>query len=290
MALRFSDEFLKKLEYLHVVSKQAFAGQNRADRLTPKRGRGIEFADHRPYAPGDDYRQIDWKAYKRLGRLLLRLFDEERDMSIYLMLDVSRSMAEPVKFDQARRIVAALCYIGLVHLDRMLILPFGRGLGQESTPGRGKGRIFRVFEMLERLEAAGPTDLRESFKEFASRPRQLGLAVIVSDFLDPGGFEQGLKILRTLGHDVFVVHVASEADRHAGAYGDVRFIDSETGDRREIEVTPRLAAAYRAAWDAHASELEHFCGRYNIGYLRADAERPFEDVVLKAFRQGRFLA
>jgi uncharacterized protein (DUF58 family) len=290
MALRFSDEFLKKLEYLHVVSKQAFAGQNRADRLTPKRGRGIEFADHRPYAPGDDYRQIDWKAYKRLGRLLLRLFDEERDMSIYLMLDVSRSMAEPVKFDQARRIVAALCYIGLVHLDRMLILPFGRGLGQESTPGRGKGRIFRVFEMLERLEAAGPTDLRESFKEFASRPRQLGLTVIVSDFLDPGGFEQGLKILRTLGHDVFVVHVASEADRDAGAYGDVRFIDSETGDRREIEVTPRLAAAYRAAWDAHASELAHFCGRYNIGYLRADAERPFEDVVLKAFRQGRFLA
>lgn len=290
MALRFSDEFLKKLEYLHVVSKQAFAGQNRADRLTPKRGRGIEFADHRPYAPGDDYRQIDWKAYKRLGRLLLRLFDEERDMSIYLMLDVSRSMAEPVKFDQARRIVAALCYIGLVHLDRMLILPFGRGLGQESTPGRGKGRIFRVFEMLERLEAAGPTDLRESFKEFASRPRQLGLTVIVSDFLDPGGFEQGLKILRTLGHDVFVVHVASEADRDAGAYGDVRFIDSETGDRREVEVTPRLAAAYRAAWDAHASELAHFCGRYNIGYLRADAERPFEDVVLKAFRQGRFLA
>jgi len=290
VALRFEDDFLKKLEYLHVVSKQAFAGQNRADRLTPKRGRGLEFADHRPYAPGDDYRHIDWKAYKRLNRLLLRLFDEERDLSIYLMLDTSRSMAEPAKFDQARRIVAALCYIGLVHLDRMLILPFGRGLRQESTPGRGKGRIFRVFEMLERLEAAGPTDLRESFKEFASRPRQLGLTVIVSDFLDPGGFEQGLKILRTLGHDVFVVHVASQADRDAGAFGDVRFVDTETGDRREIEVTPRLAAAYRAAWEAHASELEHFCGRYNITYLRADAERPFEDVVLKAFRQGRFLA
>jgi uncharacterized protein (DUF58 family) len=199
-------------------------------------------------------------------------------------------MAEPIKFDQARRIVAALCYIGLVHLDRMMILPFGRGLGQESMPGRGKGRIFRVFEMLERLEAAGPTDLRESFKEFASRPRQLGLTVIVSDFLDPGGFEQGLKILRTLGHDVYVVHVVSERDRDAGAYGDVRFVDTETGERREIEVTPRLAAAYRAAWEAHADELARFCGRYNIGYLRADAEKPFEDVVLKVFRQGRFLA
>ena len=290
MSLRFEDGFLKKLEYLHVVSKRAFAGQNRADRLTPKRGRGLEFADHRQYAPGDDFRHIDWKAYKRLNRLLLRLFDEERDLPIYLMLDVSRSMAEPAKFDMARRIAAALCYIGLAHLDRLTILPFGRSLRPESSPGRGKGRIFRVFDLLDRMEPAGPTDLRQSFKEFAARARQTGLTVIISDFLDPGGFEAGLKILRTLGHDVFVVHIASERDRDPGVYGDVRFVDAETGDEREIEVTPRLASAYVEAWLAHAAELEHFCGRYDIGYVRADAERPFEDVILKAFRQGRFLA
>jgi uncharacterized protein (DUF58 family) len=295
-SLRFDDEFLKKLEYLHVVSKRAFAGQNRADRLTPKRGRGLEFADHRPYAPGDDFRHIDWKAYKRLNRLLLRLFDEERDLPIYLMLDVSRSMAEPAKFDMARRIAAALCYIGLVHLDRLTILPFGAGLGHESSPGRGKGRIFRVFELLERLEPTGPTDLHESFKDFAARPRQLGLTVVISDFLDPspqshdGAGEAGLKILRTLGHDVFAVHVTSNRDRDPGAFGDVRFLDVETGELREIEVTPKLAAAYMRAWDTHASELQRFCGRYDIGYVRADAERPFEEIVLKAFRQGRFLA
>lgn len=290
MALRFEDDFLKKLEYLHVVSKRAFAGQNRADRLTPKRGRGLEFADHRPYAPGDDFRHIDWKAYKRLNRLLLRLFDEERDLPIYLMIDASRSMAEPAKFDMARRIAAALCYIGLAHLDRLTLLPFGRSLRQESTPGRGKGRIFRVFETLERLEAAGPTDLRQAFKDFASRPRQTGLTVIISDFLDPGGFEAGLKILRTLGHDVLVVHVASARDRDPGTFGEVQLVDTETGDMREFEVTPRLAAAYAAAWQAHAGEIKHFCGRYGIGYVRADAERPFEEIILKAFRQGRFLA
>ena len=298
MALRFDDEFLRKLEYLRVVSKRAFAGQNRADRQTPKRGRGLEFADHRQYTPGDDFRHIDWKAYKRLNRLLLRLYDEERDLPIYLMLDVSRSMAEPAKFDMARRIAAALCYIGLVHLDRLTILPFGSGLGHESSPGRGKGRIFRVFEMLERLEAQGPTDLRESFKEFASRPRQMGLTAVISDFLDPGprqgngdgpGFESGLQILRTLGHDVFVVHVASERDRDPGALGDARFVDVETGELREIEVTPRLAAAYARAWEAHATELERFCARYDIGYVRADTTRPFDEIILKTFRQGRFL-
>jgi uncharacterized protein (DUF58 family) len=290
MSLRFDDQFLKKLEYLHVVSKRAFAGHNRADRLTPTRGRGLEFADHRPYTPGDDFRHIDWKAYKRLNRLLILLFDEERDLPIYLMLDVSRSMAEPAKFDMARRIAAALCYIGLVHLDKLTILPFGQGLGRESSAGRGKGRIFKVFDQLERMEPAGKTDLRESFKEFASRSRQLGLTVIISDFLDPGGFEAGLKILRTLGHDVFVVHITSRQDRDPGSFGEIRFVDAETGDLREVEVTPKLAAAYTKAFEAHAADLETFCGRYDIGYVRAEAEQPFEDIILKAFRQGRFLA
>lgn len=313
MSLRFENDFLKKLEYLHVVSKRALAGQNRADRLSPKRGRGLEFADHRPYAAGDDYRHIDWKAYQRLNRLLLRLFDEERDLSIYLMLDVSRSMAEPAKFDMARRIAAALCYVGLAHLDRLTIIPFGNDLGRESSPGRGKGRIFRVFETLEQLEAAGPTDLRAACKAFASRPRQLGLVVLISDFLEAGsaaaddqtaeqhagpqvhakdtiGPQAGLKILRTIGHDVFAVHVTSERDRDPGVFGTVRFVDVESGEVREIEVTPRLAAAYIKAADTHAETLEHFCGRYDIGYVRADAERPFEDIILRTFRQGRFLA
>ena len=290
MALRFDDEFLKKLEYLHVVSKRAFAGQSRADRLAPKRGAGMEFADHRGYSPGDDFRHIDWKAYKRLGRLLLRLFDEEQDLPIYLLVDTSKSMAQPAKLDQALRITAALCYIGLTHLDKITIIPFGAKLGDESTPGTGKGRIFRVFETLEKVEADGPTNLRASFTEFASRGRQRGLVAVISDFLDVDGCEVGLKILRTLGHDVFAVHVVAEADRDASSFGDVRFVDAETGERRDIEVTPRLAAAYHAAWQEHTDAIEHFCGRYDIGYVRADAERPFEEIILQAFRQGRFLA
>ena len=290
MALRFEDDFLKKLEYLHVVSKRAFAGQNRADRLARKRGRGLEFADHRGYTPGDDFRQIDWKAYKRLGKLLLRLFDEEQDLPIYLFIDSSQSMREPAKFDQARRIAAALCYIGLAHLDRVTILPFDKVVGPEVQPGRGKGRIFRVFEMLEAMETQGPTSFRDTFVQFAKRPRQQGLAVVISDFLDPNGFESGLKMLASMGHDIFVVHVASALDRDPGAMGDLRFVDSETGDIQDVDVTPALAKAYGEAWQAHAEDLERFCGRYNLGYVRADAEAPFDAIILKTFRKGRFLA
>jgi len=289
VALRFEDDFLKKLEYLQVVSRRAFAGHRGADRRARKRGRGLEFADHRGYSAGDDFRHIDWKAYQRLGRLLLRLFDEEQDLPIYLFIDSSRSMAEPAKFDQARRIAAALCYIGLAHLDRVTLLPFDIKLGDETDPGRGKGRIFRVFEQLEKLETRGPTDLREAFKTFGNRTRQAGLAVVISDFLDPHGFEPGLKMLASMKHDVFAVHITSERDRDPGALGEVRFVDAETGELRDVDVTPSLAAAYGGAWHAHQVEVERFCGRYNLGYIRADAEQPFEHVILKTFRQGRFL-
>lgn len=290
MALRFEDDFLKKLEYLHVVSKRAFAGQNRADRLARKRGRGLEFADHRGYSHGDDFRHIDWKAYKRLGRLLLRLFDEEQDLPIYLFIDCSHSMREAAKFDQARRIAAALCYIGLAHLDRVTLLPFDQALGDETQPGRGKGRIFRVFELLERMETEGPTNLREVFTNFASRTRQQGLAVVISDFLDPNGFEHALKLLASMGHDIFVVHIASSTDSDPHALGEVRFVDAETGEFRDVDVTPALARAYGEAWRAHAEELERLCGRYNLGYVRADAAAPFDEIILKTFRKGRFLA
>jgi uncharacterized protein (DUF58 family) len=288
MALRFQDDFLRRLGYLRVISTRDFAGRNRADRRTRRRGRGIEFADHRPYTPGDDVRHIDWKAYNRLRRLLLLLFEEERDLPIYLALDLSASMAEPRKFDLARQVTAAISYIGLAHLDRVKVLAFSGGqLGNELAPGRGKGRIFRVFQMLDGLEPSGPTSLREAFKTFASRPRPAGLVVVVSDFLDPEGFEKALKILRTRGHDVAAVHIASEADRDPSSFGEVRFVDAETGMARQLDVTPRLAAAHARAWDAHAEGLARFCARYGIKYVRADVGRPIEDLMLKGFRQGR---
>ncbi len=153
----FDAAFLKKLEHLRVISMRSFVGRDRADRLARKRGSGLEFADHRQYAPGDDVRHIDWKAYKRLNRLLLRLFDEEQDLPIYLFLDASRSMAADAKFDQAKRLAAALCYIGLVHFDRVTILPFRRDArARESRPDAGAAVSSRSsrFSRPSKLAAA----------------------------------------------------------------------------------------------------------------------------------------
>src|SRR5215472_17501023 len=137
----FDDEFLKKLEYLNIISKRLFAGQLRAERRTRRRGTGLEFADYRAYVAGDDFRHLDWKAYLRLNRLILRLFEEEEDLPIYFFVDASQSMTygDPSKLDYARRVAAALCYIGLSNLDRVHVVAYADKILGELPPQRGKG-------------------------------------------------------------------------------------------------------------------------------------------------------
>jgi uncharacterized protein (DUF58 family) len=286
----FDAAFLKKLEHLRIVSMRAFAGRDRADRIARKRGRGLEFADHRQYTPGDDIRHIDWKAYKRLNRLLLRLFDEEQDLPVYLFLDASRSMASDGKFDQARRLAAALCYIGLVHFDRVTMFPFRADLSREIAPGRGRARIFQVFRMLEELRADGGTNLEQSIRQFAGRPFRRGVAIVISDFLDPAGFETGLRLLSSLGHDVLVIQVFAKRERDIDTFGEVRFVDMETGEHLDLDVTPGLSKAYHDAWIAHSEAVGAFCRRFRLPMVRASAEDAFEHVVLRAFREGGFFA
>jgi uncharacterized protein (DUF58 family) len=189
--MRFDADFLRALDQLRLVSRRIFAGSGRGERRGRHRGRGIEFADYRPYAQGDDFRHIDWKAYKRLGRLLLRLFEEEQELSVYVFLDTSRSMAAHGKLDHAVRLAAALSYVGAAHLDRVSVLPFSDRLGAEAS-GQTRQHIGRVLASLDELAADGTTDIWRAVRDFSERARRPGLAIVVSDFLDSSGCERAL--------------------------------------------------------------------------------------------------
>lgn len=288
----FDPEFLKKLDYLHILSKRAFAGQFKADRRTRVRGAGLEFADHRGYAPGDDFRHIDWKAYQRLGRLLLRMFEEEQDLPIYLFIDHSRSMAHgaPAKFQYAQQIAAALCYIGLANLDKVTLVGFSDKVDQELRSRRGKGQVFNVFRFLSGLAPSGGTDASEAFRLFSASRRPRGTVVVVSDFLDPAGWEPALNVLRYHEHDLFIVHVVSRSDAEPTVRGDLQLLDAETAEMHQVSITPSLLHTYRQVFATFCGELEAYCGKYQFGYFRTFTDTPFEDVVLHAFREGRFLA
>ena len=166
--------------------------ESRPARRCARHGRGrIEFADHRDYSPGDDFRYLDWNIYGRFGRLLVKLFEEEEDLPIYLLLDASASMAfgQPRKLDYAKKLVAALCYVGLANLDRVAIIAFDERVGARMPPARGKGRIFKVFEFLREVEPGGLTDLGDAMRMFVAQNKRRGLAVVVSYLYDPQGFE-----------------------------------------------------------------------------------------------------
>lgn len=281
---------MRKLEYLALVSKR-FSGQLKAERRDRKLGSGLEFRDYRGYVPGDDFRYLDWKTYLRLDRLLLRLYEEEQDLPIYLFLDTSGSMAygRPSKLEYARRVAAALCYIGLANLDRVTMVSYSGGMRKQLAPQRGKHQIFRAFQFLSEADAHGETSSREAFKAFCTGSRRRGLAVVISDFLEPGGFEGGLDMLRYYKHDVFAIHVVAHEDLEPGLSGEVRLVDSETGQERELTVTPDMLEAYSGEMQAFSERIRRHCLRYQLGYVRTVTDFPFEDLVLEVFRQGRFL-
>lgn len=287
----FDDEFQRKLETLAIVSRRVFAGRQRAERRTKKQGSGIEFADHRDYVPGDDFRFVDWNVYQRFGRLLVRLYEEEEDLSIYFIVDCSRSMGfgRGVKFDQARRLCAALAYVGLANLDRVTVVGAGDTVEARMPTARGKGQIFKVFRFLNGLQPDSGTDLGEALRVFVNQYKRRGLAVLISDLYDPNGFERGINVLRYNRFEPYVLHVVDPEEANPKIEGDVRITDCETGDEREVTVTAQLLEQMRTAVETYQSEIESYCSKNRVPYFRADARQPFDEQILRVFRRGGFL-
>ena len=286
----FDEQFMQKLEYLAIVSKR-FAAQFKVERRSRKLGSGLEFADYRGYVPGDDFRYLDWKAYLRLDKLLLRLYEEEEDLPIYMFVDTSRSMhyGSPGKLQYARKVAAALCYIGLANLDRVTIIGYANGIEQQLSPQRGKNQIFRVFQFLSELKPSGRTNAEKAFKVFCTGKRRRGLAVVVSDFFDPNGFETGLNMLRYYRHDIFALQVVAPEEVSPHIRGELQLIDSEDRSSRTISVTEGIIEAYRKEVGAYCEEIRQYALKYQLGYVRTLTSFPFEDLILEVFRQGRFL-
>jgi uncharacterized protein (DUF58 family) len=287
----FDDEFQRKLDYLALVSRRAFAGRLRAERRTKKSGTGVEFADHREYQPGDDFRYLDWNAYQRFGRLLVRLFEEEEDLGIYFILDTSASMgfADGLKLQYAKKVCAALAYVGLANLDRVSILTTSDRVLERMPETRGKARIFRAFRFLREVRADGRTDLGDAMKTFVAQHKRRGLAVLISDLYDPGGFEKGINVLRYNKFDPFVVHVVDPSEARPKLHGDVLVYDCETGDEREVTVTAKVLSRFASTHAQYLAQIERYCATHQVPYVAAAVDVPFEEMILRVFRRGGFL-
>ncbi|MCP3917518.1 MAG: DUF58 domain-containing protein [bacterium] len=286
--LVFDGEFLKKLELLNVIAKKIMAGLLRADRKSIRKGVSAEFADHRPYVAGDDPRHVDWHLFGRLEEVFLKLFKEEENLHMSILVDASTSMdyGKEHKLNYAMKVAAALAYIGMSNMDSCNVLPFNTRLLEGRWGMKGRGKVFQLFDFIKDVEPSGETTMAAAFKEFVGRERRRGVVLVIGDFYDFDGYEQALKYLRYQKHDVYVIHVVDELEEKPDLRGDLRLMDAETDGFKEINVTDGLMTRYREAFEKLATDVERFCIRNEMGYVRARTDIPFDDLVLGILRRG----
>lgn len=279
-------DFLRKIERLSLVAKRVFPGQLRGERRSTKRGSSVEFADYRNYTIGDDFRRVDWNVYARLEKLFLKLFVEKEDLHVYVLLDASRSMefGNPSKLLYAKRIAAALSYIALGNLDRVGLAALSDGTAATLAPKRGKQSAFGVFDWLKSVKPAGETQLAASLRDFSLRTSRPGLAIVISDFLDPD-YTQGISALVSRKFEVTVLQVLDQDEVEPPLVGDLMLVDSETDQRREVTITQSLLRRYKQRLAEHCGGIEAYCARYGCNYVRVTNQSPFEDLVLSYLRQ-----
>jgi uncharacterized protein (DUF58 family) len=284
-------DFLRRLETLELVSKKIRAGRMKGDRLSKRKGRGSEFADFRPYSVGDDLRFLDWNLYGRLNRLFLRLFLEEEDLNVHLLLDVSRSMeyGNPTKLRYAKQVAAALGFVGLVNLDRVAVEAIGGAAAARSPVYRGRPSLWRMVKFLDELQPAGTGDFSRSVRSFSLRATGRGVAVILSDFLDKGGYEEGFRYLMARNLDVYAVQILAQEEIEPGFAGDLKLTDVEDGDEAEVTISAPLLKRYQETLNAFRAGLSGFCSKRGMAYLFTSNQVPFEKLVLNYLRSRGLL-
>ena len=283
--------FMRKLDQLSLVSRKIFAGKMRGERLTKRRGESAEFADYRNYVVGGDLRFLDWNIYARLDELFIRLFLQEEDLHVSLLVDVSKSMdwGEPNKSLYARRVAAALAYIGLANFDRVSLYAYADGLQSELAGLRGRRWMFKAIQFLTRLDANGASNLSRVGKQFAVRHPQPGIVVILSDFFEKGGYEEGMRFLLGRNYDLYALQILSPEEIDPPLVGDLRLIDAEDDDAAEVTISRATLNRYKQNLQAYCAQLKTYCTRRGVNYLFAGTNAPFDQVVLSYFRRRGLL-
>jgi uncharacterized protein (DUF58 family) len=286
-----SPEFMARLDRLSLLSRKIFLGKMRGERLSKRRGESVEFADYRSYVVGDDLRFLDWNIFARLEKLFIKLFLQEEDLHVSILIDTSKSMdwGRPNKSLYARRIAAAIAHVGLVNFDRVSLYAYSNGLQRELAGLRGRRLMFKVIDFLKGLAFDGPSNLPAVGKQFAVRHPQQGIVLILSDFFEKGGYEDGFRFLLGRRYDLYAVQLLSPEEIDPPLVGDLRLTDVEDDDVAEVTISRALLNRYKQNLQGYCGQLREYCARRGINYLFTSTATPFDQIVLSYFRDRGLL-
>jgi len=284
-------QFMARLDQLDILSRKLLAGKMKGERRSKRRGQSVEFADYRNYTIGDDLRFIDWNIYARLDKLFLKLFMEEEDISLYILVDVSAScdFGDPNKAMYIKKVAAALGYIGLVNYNRVAIAAMADGIVAETGGMRGRKRVSQMIDFVSKLKPAGSSHFAESCKRFALANRHKGVCVVLSDFFVKEGFENGLRYVAGGKYDLFCVQILSPQEIDPDLTGDLKLRDIEDDDMAEVSITQPLMKQYKSNLNAYCLSLKDYITRRGGTYLFTSTTVPFDTLVLNYLRERGLL-
>jgi uncharacterized protein (DUF58 family) len=288
----FDESTLTKLEQLTLVADRVRVGVMKGDRRSRKRGSSVEFADYRDYSKGDDLRRLDWNVMARLERPFIKLLEEEEDLAIHILLDASASMdwpddteAETNKLGYGLRLAGALGHIGLSTNDLVQITLLNSREDRTWGPFRGRRNSLHLLQFLETAVASGPTNLNVSLRNYALRARRPGLLFLVSDFLSPGGWREGLNALQARGYEIGLIHLFSPDEIDPPLGGDLKLVDVETGAEAEITLDPTTRDAYRTRLLEWQAELAGYSASRHLHYIPVVTSSPWEKLIMQTLRR-----
>jgi len=297
-------DLLRRLEQFQLLATRRAKSTSKGERRSRARGHSIEFADYREYVQGDDFRYLDWNLYGRLERLFLKLYEEERELPVRIFLDASESMTfgQPRKFDFARQVAAAIGYVALSGFDRVSVIPFPERAPQDGETAatrvkemaargalrsvRGKRSAIQFFQNLSAVTAGGSADLNQALRRGALEARQAGVAVVLSDFLDPAGYESGLNALIGRGFQLDLVQILAPEELSPITFGDLRLVDSETGAMQEVTFGRYRMRAYQQTVQNFIQRLREFCQARGLNFFTTSSNTPLEELLLRQLRRA----
>jgi uncharacterized protein (DUF58 family) len=285
-------DFLEKLERLSLQWQRSFAGLVGGHNMSRLAGAGQEFLDHRNFHRGDDLRAVNWRAYLRLEKLFLKMFQVEPRVPVRLLLDLSGSMTANgrQKFDYARKLAASLCYVGLVRLDSIEVHGFSSRLTQRIFSTGGRHRFLDVMDSLSAMEPGGATDYLAVIREFIGAYSQRGLVIIISDFLDDNGCERALQYLTDFGHELMLLQIWSDEDRVPPWTGELELRDAETGAGLKLDFDEAARERYTRAFDDYCSLIRTMAVRSGGRYAGIATSQPLESVIFGELIRVRGIA
>lgn len=285
-------EFLEKLERLTILWQRSFAGLVGGHNLSRLAGPGQEFLDHRNFHNGDDLRAVNWRAYLRLEKLFLKMFQTEPRVPLRMLVDTSDSMLAHggVKFEYARRLAAALCYVGLVRLDSIEVHGFTRRISRRVISSGGRHRFPGVMDSIAAFSPGGATDYQAMVREFIESYPQRGLAIIISDFLDDRGCERALEYLSDFGHELMLLQLWAPQDRTPPWLGELELRDAESGEHLKLDFDESARARYTRAFDEFSAGIETVALRSGGRYAGISTDLPLEEAVFGELIRARGIA